>query len=389
MAIFKKNNLLINLLLGILGFSFSYHIYAESFPLPGMNKEEIEKYVAQHSNSMPDLWGKSFVTSKSYKDLHLETIGTQLTCKNYDGCSGFIYFYRNNRNNLRNHNEFSFVIHDNKSNSDKGFTIVEESNTLVTQLYYKYTDGKFYREGFKPIPPSINGGIALDGSYSDWQYYKANYGEAFLYIPILTAPQEVAGFYLGFNNPELSKYDFPTQIISNDGSQERLNYYTFWRLKGQYLVPANSESNLTFQVTQGVTTTDSTSFAYQLNIPPNAFTDMLLSAGLSYTSTHSVAVQDSSTVTESIKFPPVNYNSIDAVYSLALASKTLSPNLEKFMENGNKQLIQENAFFNWELAKSGVINEYDNVVDAKSPDSNYINSYISVKSFFQIPSIRQ
>ncbi|MGY3802736.1 hypothetical protein ACWNT8_01525 [Pigmentibacter ruber] len=389
MFIGKQNNLLLNIFLNILGLSFSCHATAESFPLPGMNKEEIEKYVAQHSNSMPDLWGRSFVTSQSYKDLHLENIGTQLTCKKFDGCSGYIYFYRNNRNNLRNHNEFSFMVHDNKSNSDKGFTIVEESNTLVTQLYYKYTDGKFYREAFNPISPSINGGIALDGSYSDWQYYKANYGEAFLYIPVLAAPQEVAGFYLGFNNPELSKHDFPTQIMSNDGSQERLNYYTIWRLKGQYLVPANSESNLTFQVTQGVTTTDSTSFAYQLNIPPNAFTDMLLSAGLSYTSTHSVAVQDSSTVTESIKFPPVNYNSIDAVYSLALASKTLSPNLEKFMENGNKQLIQENAFFNWELAKSGVINEYDNVVDAKSPDSNYINSYISVKSFFQIPSIRQ
>lgn len=85
---------------------------------------------------MPNTWGKSFVSLKTYHELHLNTIGTQLTCENMNGCSGWIYFYRNNRNNERDHNEFSFNVHDDTSNKENAFTVVEESNTLVDQVFY-------------------------------------------------------------------------------------------------------------------------------------------------------------------------------------------------------------------------------------------------------------
>lgn len=356
-----------------------------AFPMPSMNGNEIEKYVAEHNNAMPNTWGKSLVSLKTYHELHLNTIGTQLTCENMNGCSGWIYFYRNNRNNERDHNEFSFNVHDDASNKENAFTVVEESNTLVDQVFYKYTDGKFYRYGFNPIAPSIKGGIYLDGSYSFWEYYKANYKEPFLYIPIKVAPQEVAGFYMGYNNSELSKKDFPTAIMSNDGSQEKLRYDTVWQLKNYYIVPPNTSTTQSFLVTHGLTITDTTSWAGQLNFNLGSMISKeQLSFGITYTSMHSVSVQDLASVTESITPPKEDYSTINASYSLALVSKTIAPNLEQFMENVNKQISQNSTYsytpFKWEFAKVNDSSDYDNIVDAKSKNANYVNSFISVKA---------
>lgn len=360
------------------------------YPSPSLDSDKLSEFIKNNKNSLPVTWGidterTTWTNEQSYSSLGNKDIGTELVCLNTTGCSGEISsaiishpkVWTSPYSTLSWDTPTQAIYIKNLDNNIKsGFYLqsIPENTFFIDKMYITDGNGKF---------------IALTPKTDNYSTIKYNvkFNETIGYFLLKSTPNEKISIWdIDYIN-DYTKRSEEQMVTSNDGSEETLSAGTYWQLAWTQYAGPNTSYSESETITHGITNTQTSSLGYQLGTKTEFGVDGLFKQDISLSFQQnwswSTAIQDQTSSTLQISFPPLPTNRVLGIYNLMIGVHTKAPLLEKFLDPNNLYGFNGHIFNNpvkFRLAKSlpSNIEGAENSTDAVSPGGSLINAAVAV-----------